>query len=606
MVKQVDPEDARHPGAAPHDAEYRYHPLLLDLLRARMRRERPEEISDLARRAAQWQAANSMPEDAIRSAAQAADWDLAADILADIGPIMLLPGPAAELEPVLAAFPADRCTNDAAVACTLAAAGVRTGDVCAATLHLDNAARSMERCPAAQQRIVGPVLEALRLMNAIAAAGSAPGTPSLEELSVAGREIANPAGSDASSAAEHQAAGLLWYALGLGALARLDVADSRVALRQAGAHLRDCGRPEFARLAAGWLALADAVHGEPSETGAAQAEPTSATAEPGADDGPADPLAMILGDLAAAFARLAADDAAAARRLLDGCDRATGLAAAHHRVISSLTALARARIAICDGELATARALLTRLRYDGGASTSPLAAALAVLEVEIALRDGDLSRARLAIGQPAASQPGTGGPQARPERADLLHARARVLLASGDCHAALSVLAPCLDGTAGQLTLLDRIGALVTAAIAHRKLALAEQAAGQLSLALELAEPNCVYKPFLDAGTAARSALTVLIRPTSRGAAFAAKILQRFDHAPGQQLDQPATAVTALTSSELAVLRFLPSHMTNQEIAEALFLSINTIKTHLRSVYRKLGVTTRRQAIARGNRLGLL
>ena len=45
-----------------------------------------------------------------------------------------------------------------------------------------------------------------------------------------------------------------------------------------------------------------------------------------------------------------------------------------------------------------------------------------------------------------------------------------------------------------------------------------------------------------------------------------------------------------LTDSELAVLRFLPSHLTNQEIAEALFLSINTVKTHLRSAYRKLGV----------------
>jgi DNA-binding transcriptional ArsR family regulator len=46
--------------------------------------------------------------------------------------------------------------------------------------------------------------------------------------------------------------------------------------------------------------------------------------------------------------------------------------------------------------------------------------------------------------------------------------------------------------------------------------------------------------------------------------------------------------------------------MTNQEIAEALFLSINTVKTHLRSVYRKLGVTTRRQAISAAGRLGLL
>jgi LuxR family maltose regulon positive regulatory protein len=46
--------------------------------------------------------------------------------------------------------------------------------------------------------------------------------------------------------------------------------------------------------------------------------------------------------------------------------------------------------------------------------------------------------------------------------------------------------------------------------------------------------------------------------------------------------------------------------MTNQEIAEALFLSINTVKTHLRSAYRKLGVVNRRQAIARGRRLDLL
>jgi LuxR family maltose regulon positive regulatory protein len=115
-----------------------------------------------------------------------------------------------------------------------------------------------------------------------------------------------------------------------------------------------------------------------------------------------------------------------------------------------------------------------------------------------------------------------------------------------------------------------------------------------------------MYRPFLDGGGAARSALTVLIRPVSQGAAFAARILQRFDTAPAAPPGQPPIACVPLTSSEIAVLRFLPSHMTNQEIAEALFLSINTVKTHLRSVYRKLGVATRRQAIARGGKLGLL
>ena len=61
-----------------------------------------------------------------------------------------------------------------------------------------------------------------------------------------------------------------------------------------------------------------------------------------------------------------------------------------------------------------------------------------------------------------------------------------------------------------------------------------------------------------------------------------------------------------LSPSELAVLRLLPSFLTNQEIADALFLSVNTVKTHLRSIYRKLAATSRRDAIASGRRLRLL
>ena len=150
----------------------------------------------------------------------------------------------------------------------------------------------------------------------------------------------------------------------------------------------------------------------------------------------------------------------------------------------------------------------------------------------------------------------------------------------------------------------DRIAALLAAVVAHRRLGQASEAAELLSQALAAAEPEDACGPFIAAGSPVRSALTVLISPSSRCAGFAGRILDRFDgRAP-----RPASTQTAalLTDSELAVLRFLPSHMTNQEIAEALFLSINTIKTHLSSVYRKLGVANRRQAIAQGRRLELL
>ncbi|MGA8046567.1 MAG: LuxR C-terminal-related transcriptional regulator [Dermatophilaceae bacterium] len=64
--------------------------------------------------------------------------------------------------------------------------------------------------------------------------------------------------------------------------------------------------------------------------------------------------------------------------------------------------------------------------------------------------------------------------------------------------------------------------------------------------------------------------------------------------------------VEPLTHRELDVLAYLPRRMTNHEIAADLFLSINTVKTHLASIYRKLGVTERNEAIQRAAEIGLL
>lgn len=599
---------------------YSYHPLMLDLLRARLDRELPGERVRLTKRAARWLAAQGLHAEAIKSAARARDWDFAGRVLAEAGPTMLLPGPAEELEPVLATFPASRYADDAAVAGALAAAGLRTGDTCAAGLHLDNAELALERCPPAQRERIEPWLTALGLMHA------APGKSGA--LAALARMLAWQAEPTASGTGGHQGLGLLWCALGVTELGQADTALARASFAAARRHLTD-GEPTFAARAVGWQAVAEAVHGDLVTAGALLEEVRA--------DSSGDGLTSLLARLAAAYVRLGRDEPAAAMAALDACgaDGQQGAPlptadALSSQVTAALASCARARAALAEGDLPGAWAPLTRLRYQSlnasaGRSGRTLAAPpqarrgdqaldllLAPIEAEIAVREGDQAKARHVLG--SAYTNGTGsadgadpGHAGQSGTAAITLAKARLLLAQGDSHAALRGLLPCLrpvSGNPGQPTLTDQVCALVTAAVAARRLGQADQATDQLTCALGLAEPHGLYRPFLDGGAAVRSALTVLIRPLSEGAAFAARILQRFESANSAPGAQPASV--PLTSSELAVLRFLPSHMTNQEIADALFLSINTVKTHLRSVYRKLGVATRRQAITRGDRLGLL
>jgi LuxR family maltose regulon positive regulatory protein len=60
------------------------------------------------------------------------------------------------------------------------------------------------------------------------------------------------------------------------------------------------------------------------------------------------------------------------------------------------------------------------------------------------------------------------------------------------------------------------------------------------------------------------------------------------------------------SAAELSVLRLLATDLSQREIAAELYLSLNTVKTHTRSLYRKLGVASREEAVARANALGLL
>jgi DNA-binding NarL/FixJ family response regulator len=69
---------------------------------------------------------------------------------------------------------------------------------------------------------------------------------------------------------------------------------------------------------------------------------------------------------------------------------------------------------------------------------------------------------------------------------------------------------------------------------------------------------------------------------------------------------EPLSPNEPLTQSETRVLRYLPTHLGTPEIAAELFVSANTVKTHLQHLYRKLGAHSRREAVQRARAIGLL
>jgi LuxR family maltose regulon positive regulatory protein len=125
----------------------------------------------------------------------------------------------------------------------------------------------------------------------------------------------------------------------------------------------------------------------------------------------------------------------------------------------------------------------------------------------------------------------------------------------------------------------------------------------QLTEAIDLAEAEKMIRPFLDAGTPLRGLIVRHRHIVARHLQFTEALLS-----PQALLEARETGLADehLTERELIVLRYLPTMLKAGEIAADLFVSINTVKAHLRSIYRKLDVTSRRAAVDRARELNLL
>lgn len=562
---------------------YRYHPQFRELLLAELRNGFPHEVPVLFKRAARWYGAHGMPADALKSAIAAQDWNYAAGVLAADDIDILISRGAWELDQALSLIPSRMAIDDAAIAAACAATRLWGDDPESVQPHLENAANALASETPERRRIIELKLVALRIMR------SPPWDLTADSLAAA---YTCAQSSDAGvTGASRGALGLLYFALGVGHLRRSQVAEARHALRMAERHLAGGDQRALRGRARAWRAVVDAWHGNLT------AAERTAMELAGSDITPVSPAVRHVADLALAVVNLQRHELTAVHRLLDGINYRKHVPLPGEPPLTSSAEPVRIRTLIAQGNIMAARARITVLGEKYGRVNPAVAGLISNYEREIALRTGDTGACRAYLQQIRAGRVSVAGERVM---------RGRLLLGISDPDGALDAVAPLLHVTADDITLHYKLASSLVAAVANYRLGWRQQAAELLEQALVLAEPEGAVLVFIAGGPPVRSALRVLLSPASRSTALARRILGHFEAQLPVRLrpvDEPAPL---LTGSELAVVRSLAAHRTNREIGDALFLSVNTVKTHLRSAYGKLGAKSRQEALERARRSGLI
>ena len=178
--------------------------------------------------------------------------------------------------------------------------------------------------------------------------------------------------------------------------------------------------------------------------------------------------------------------------------------------------------------------------------------------------------------------------------------------AQHEVHATTAALTPPLDGSVPGVHRIWVAAAFLLGVISRDALGDPKAVGSALERALDIAEADQVLLPLLAFPASGRPE-----RHDGYPAAPAASISQAIDllaqaNEPAAPHGEPALPCEALTRSEARVLRYLPTNLSTREIAGELYLSTNTVKTHQRHLYQKLGVSSRTEAVERGRALGLL
>ncbi|MEU9247164.1 LuxR C-terminal-related transcriptional regulator [Streptomyces sp. NPDC048385] len=556
---------------------YRLHPLFGEILRVHLRARLPGLEPELHRRAARWLRDFGAVPQALTHGAAAGDWEFTAGVfVGDLAIGQLFTGLRADRLRAFFSGMDPRATG-AAADLVRAARELSERDLDHGLAHLRHAEEQLPAGPAADpSRLSCTLLECLaaRLTGAPGRAEQATATAARLRREVPGHLLAKHP-ELAALLLTHLGSARVWAGRFDAARAVLtEVLDGPGGAATAPAR-EDC----LAHLALidyldGWVGRA-----EREALAAAEARGAGGRPFPGAG----------LGQLVLAAVAVDRDELERARSLLE--EAAACGAVGADPVTEACRALATARLLLAHGDArAAASAAVPAV---AALTTAPWAEAHAALTA---------SAVQLAEGRPDTAagmldaMPCSGEPRYAAEVA-------WVRLAAGRRAEAVE--------TAERLCGSDLTGPGVTVrATLVRARAAAEAgdttaAAKLLARALLDARPDRLRRPFLDAGPGVRSLLEA---PYLHG--LAAGWLHggaRAPHdGPGTGTGPPALVVEELSGREREVLARLAQLMSTQEMAADLFISVNTVKTHLKSVYRKLGVNRRGDAVRRARERGLL
>jgi LuxR family transcriptional regulator, maltose regulon positive regulatory protein len=570
----------------PQGRWYRYHPLLREMLVGLARREDPQGYRDAHREAARWLATHEEPVRALRHAADAEDWSLFSAVFVESGAAALI-GPDREaVESLLEGIPYPELPPSAALEVCAAGLATMRGRPAAARGHVDRARALLPEN--------SPQLAAIESLTAVFDAGSSRGLGDLPRIVPAAR-----AALQALDRADWPFPAMPAYRtvavnnLGVGLLWTGDVEGAREAFARVLDSLPPAGPtlPEVNALS--YLALCDLVEGRLSRASARAAEALDAAARRGW----ATHLQLRPAHLVLALVRVVRGDPGEADLALASATAADfggeePVAALLSRVVQTFIAVSRGRIRAAEHALQAAHDAA-----EGWPPGSYLADQLRRAETDVRL----LAAA------------GSGAPVPEPDvpagaSTTELVCRARVLLAAGDTVGADEVAGRVTSSgaAAAGVDLVTLVEAWLVRSIAAHRLRRDREALQALGHALDLSRPEGVVRPFVVMADDRLSALlrlhaSVHVAPDD----FTKNLAEHVSGAEDVGVE-PEPLLVPLTDRELAVLAALPSMQSNAEIAAEYFVSVNTVKAHLKALYRKLGVSSRREAVRRGRELGLL